>query len=259
MSATAVDLVFLAKTSTSGEWKVVSSVVLTLVDEATFEASPEGITFRAMDPSHVALVDLSWPSLAFEKYECDAPFKFSVKMDDFAKLIKRADAKDSIEIATTNDENIILRILNGYGREFLLHLIESTYGSTPLPKLTFNIKSIIAKKAFESMLNDISVVSDHVTIDTSNDKLVFYGKGDIGSGSVTLERTTQDVLELEVKENSKATYNIEYLSNIIKAIGSASDTVVLEYSSKMPIRLELKLSDLGGKIHFYLAPRIEEK
>jgi len=255
----AVDLVFLAKTSTTRDWKVVSSVVLALVDEATFEASLEGITFRAMDPSHVALVDLSWPSSTFEKYECDSPFKFSVKMDDFAKLIKRGDTKDSIEIATTDDENIMLRILNGYEREFLLHLIESTYSSTPLPKLTFNLKAVIAKRAFESMLNDISVISDHVTIDSSNDKLVFYGKGDIGSGSVILEKTSEDILELEVKENSKATYNIEYLSSIIKASGSASDIVILEYSSKMPIRLELKLSDLGGKIHFYLAPRIEEK
>ena len=252
-------MVFIAKTSTSGEWKVVSAVVLTLIDEATFEASPEGITFRAMDPSHVALVDLSWPSLAFEKYECEALFKFSVKMDDFSKLIKRADAKDNIEITTTDDENLVLRILDGYERKYLLHLIESTYGSTPLPKLTFNIKTIIAKRAFESMLNDISVVSDHVTIDASNDKLEFHGRGDTGSGSVILERTNQDILELEIKENSKATYNIEYLSNIIKAIGSASDTVILEYSSKMPIRLELKLGDQGGKIHFYLAPRIEEK
>jgi proliferating cell nuclear antigen len=251
-------LVFLAKTSTSGEWKVVSSAILILVEEATFEASPEGITFRAMDPSHVALVDLLWPKSAFEKYECDKPFKFTVKMEDFVKLIKRADMKDNIEIITS-DEMLVLRIVDGYKREFFLHLIESTYAPTPLPKLSFSVRAIVAERAFERMLSDISAVSDHVTIDASKDKLVFTGKSDIGSGSVMLEKTTQDVLELEVKEDSKATYNIEYLSGIIKATGSASDAVTLEYSSKMPIRLELKLSDLGGRIHFYLAPRIEEK
>ncbi|NWG09242.1 MAG: proliferating cell nuclear antigen (pcna) [Nitrososphaerales archaeon] len=251
-------MVFLAKTSTSGEWKAVSSAISTLVEEATFEASLEGITFRAMDPSHVALVDLLWPKSAFEKYECDKPFKFTVKMEDFAKLIKRADTKDNIEI-TTSDEMLVLRIVDGYKREFLLHLIESTYGPTPLPKLSFNVRATVAERAFERMLIDISAVSDHVTIDASKDRLVFTGKSDIGSGSVTLEKATQDVLELEVKEDSKATYNIEYLSGMIKATGSASDTVALEYSNKMPIRLELKLSDLGGRIHFYLAPRIEEK
>jgi len=251
-----VDLVFLAKTSTSGEWKVVSSAVSTLVEEATFEASPEGITFRAMDPSHVALVDLSWPKSVFEKYECDKPFKFSIKIEDFVKLIKRADVKDSIEI-TTADEMLVLRILDGYRREFLLHLIESTYGPTPLPKLSFNVKATIAERAFERILSDISAISDHMTIEASKDRLIFSGKSDIGSGSVTLEKVSEDLKELEAKEESKATYNMEYLSNIIKA--TASDTVLLEYSSKMPIRLELKLSDLGGRIHFYLAPRIEER
>jgi proliferating cell nuclear antigen len=251
-----VDLVFLAKTSTPEEWKVVSSAVSTLVEEATFEASPEGITFRAMDPSHIALIDLLWPKSAFEKYECDKPFKFSIKIEDFIKLIRRADAKDSIEI-TTSDEMLVLRIFNGYKREFLLHLIESTYGPTPLPKLSFNVKAIIAEKAFERILSDISAISDHVTIESSKDRLIFSGKSDIGSASVILERSTQDLLELDVKEDSKATYSIEYLSNIIKA--TASDAVLLEYSSKMPIRLELKLSDLGGRVHFYLAPRIEER
>ncbi|MEM3437774.1 MAG: proliferating cell nuclear antigen (pcna) [Nitrososphaerales archaeon] len=251
-----IDLVFLARTSTSEEWKVVSSAISTLVEEATFEATPEGITFRAMDPSHVALIDLLWPKSAFEKYECDKPFKFSIKIADFIKLIKRADTKDSIEI-TTSDEMLILRIFNGYKREFFLHLIESTYGPTPLPKLSFNVKAVIAERAFERILSDVSAISDHITIEASKDKLIFFGKSDIGSGSIILERTNQDLLELDVKEDSKATYSIEYISNIIKS--TASDTVLLEYSTKMPIRLELKLSDLGGRIHFYLAPRIEEK
>ena len=49
-----IDLVFSAKTSGSEEWKAVISAVSTLVEEATFEATVEGISFRGMDPSHVA-------------------------------------------------------------------------------------------------------------------------------------------------------------------------------------------------------------
>ncbi|MEM3383353.1 MAG: proliferating cell nuclear antigen (pcna) [Nitrososphaerales archaeon] len=249
-------LVFLAKTSTPEEWKIVSSAISTLIEEATFEATPEGISFRAMDPSHIALIDLLWPKSAFEKYECDKPFKFSIKIDDFIKLIKRADAKDSIEI-TTSDEMLILRIFNNYKREFSLHLIESTYGPTPLPKLSFNVRAIVNERTFERILNDVSAISDHITIEASKDRLIFSGKSDIGSGSIILERTIQDLLELDVKEDSKATYSIEYILKIIK--NTASDTVLLEYSTKMPMRLELKLSDLGGRLHFYLAPRIEER
>jgi len=58
-----IKLEFSAKTSTSDEWKAIISAISTLVEEATFEATVEGISFRGMDPSHVALIDISWPIL----------------------------------------------------------------------------------------------------------------------------------------------------------------------------------------------------
>src|SRR5579875_2325844 len=90
---------FLARTQTPSEWKAVTAAIQTLVEEATFDVSSEGISFRAMDPSHVALVDLFWPSSGFEKFECEKSDKFTVRVEDFAKLIRRAEAKDSIEIS----------------------------------------------------------------------------------------------------------------------------------------------------------------
>ena len=91
-------MVFSAKTSGSEEWKAIISAVSTLVEEATFEATVEGISFRGMDPSQVALIDISWPNSAFEKYECDSDIKFGVRIDEFSKLIKRADKSNAVEI-----------------------------------------------------------------------------------------------------------------------------------------------------------------
>jgi len=48
------------------------------------------------------------------------------------------------------------------------------------------------------------------------------------------------------------------LLGISKAVGSASDVVVCEYSSKKPARLEFKLNEQGARIHYFLAPRIQE-
>lgn len=252
-------MVFLARTSSPSEWKSVANSISTLVEEATFEAAPEGLSFRAMDPSHVALVDLNWPSSAFEKYECDSQLKFTVRVADFVKLIKRADTRDSVEISRADEETLVLRIQDGYKREYKLHLIESTSAPTPLPKLTFNSKLMMTEATFEKILSDISVVSDHTSIETSKDRVTFSGKSDSGSASAEMDKTGADLLELDVKEDSKATYSIDYLLNITKAAGATSDTVVSEYSSKMPLRLEFRLSEMGGRIHFYLAPRVEER
>jgi proliferating cell nuclear antigen len=249
---------FVARTQTPSEWKAVTASIQTLVEEATFDISNEGITFRAMDPSHVALVDLFWPSQGFEKFECEKADKFTVRVEDFVKLIRRADAKDSIEISRHGSDSLVLKL--GSKREFELHLIESNQGSTPLPKLTFDSKFTIVEPAFERVLNDISVVSNHISIETSKEQILFSGKGDTGKASDILEKGNNDLPELDVQKEAKATYSIEYLLKITKAAGSASDIVNLEYSSKMPLRMEFKLGEAGknGRIHFYLAPRVQE-
>lgn len=250
---------FLAKTSSPNEWKIVVNTISTLVEEASFEATSEGLTFRAMDPSHVALVDLDWPNSAFEKYDCDKQQKLTVRVDDIAKLIRRADIKDSIEISMSEEETLILKLSNGYERQFQIHLVESTYGATPVPKLSFNTKVEITEQTFIKMLSDISAVSDHIIISSDNEKLVFSGKGDYGNGSATLMKDNPELLQLKVKEESKATYSIDYLLNITKAVGKSADILTFEYSNKMPLRLTFKLGEKGGRMQFYLAPRIEEK
>jgi len=249
---------FLAKTSSSQEWKAVAAAVKTLVEEATFDATTEGLTFRAMDPSHVALVDLLMPNSSFEKYEVDKPFKFSLRVEDLVKLIGRSDAKDSVEIASGEEEAIKVTLKNGYKREFSVHLIESTGGTAPLPRLEFDTKVTLTKNIFEKLLSDISVVSDQVTIQATKDKLSFSGKSDVGKADISLEKNDADVLDLQVGAESKATYSIDYLIGITKAMGGVSDTLFAEFSTKKPIRLEFKLNDQGARVHYFLAPRVSD-
>lgn len=250
---------FLAKSASSTEWKAVAAAIKTLVEEATFDVTTEGITFRAMDPSHVALVDLLVPGASLEKFDPgDKPFKFSVRVEDFVKLIGRADAKDSVEISATEEDSIKIRFQDGYTREFMIHLIESSSGAAPLPKLEYDTKATLTKSIFEKLLGDISAVADQVTIEASKEKLSFTGKSDIGRASIQLTKGDADILELQVKADSKASYSVDYLQNILRAVSGVSDTLECSFSSKKPVLLNLRLNDQGARIHFYLAPRISE-
>ena len=249
---------FLAKTATASEWKAIAAAVKTLVEEATFEANSEALTFRAMDPSHVALVDLSLPNSSFSSFECDKPFKFSVRVEDLVKLVGRSDAKDSVEISSTEEDAIAVKLSNGYKREFTIHLIESTAGAAPLPKLEFDTKASLTKTIMEKVLGDVTVDSDQVTIQASKDKLTFSGKSDVGKAEIGLAKNDADVLELNVGADSKATYSIDYISGILKALGGVTDTVQLEFSTKKPIRLDMMLNDQGAKLRYFLAPRVSD-
>lgn len=251
---------FIAKTKTPNEWKIIANTISSLIEEATFEATAEGVSFRAMDPSHVALVDLDWPNAAFEEYECDKQFKLTVRVDEFAKLIKRAGSKDTVELSVEGNEYLIMTLKNGYKREFKVRLLESSYSPTPLPKLSFNTKITMNEDAFEDILSDVNVLADHITIEAMKEQVSFVGKSDFGQTSITLDKSNEkEGFTAEIKEDSKATYSIQYLLNIVKAAGAASEMVNAEYSSKMPLKLEFQLGGSGGKIQFYLAPRIEDR
>ena len=249
-----IDLVFSAKTSGSEEWKAVISAISTLVEEATFEATVEGISFRGMDPSHVALIDISWPNTAFEKYECDGDIKFGVRIDEFSKLIKRADKSNAIEINISDDNMLLVTI--GKNKKYKMRLIESSASDTPLPKIPYDTKLSLTSSSFDKVLGDVQVVSDYLIVDATELQAEFSGKGDSGEVNIVLEKSKDELTELDVKADSSGTYSLEYLNPIVKAVGSSVETITCEFSSSKPLRIEFKVANIG-RIHFYLAPRVE--
>lgn len=245
---------FSAKTKGSDDLKAIISAISTLVEEATFVSTAEGITFRGMDPSHVALIDISWPNSAFEKYECDSDTKFGVRIDEFSKLIKRADKQDSIEISISDDNMLLVTI--GKNKKYKMRLIESSASDTPLPKIPYDAKISLNSSTFDKILGDVQVVSDYLTIKTTNSKAEFSGKGDSGEVVINLEKGMEEISEISSEEESSGTYSLEYLNPVVKAVGTTAGIVTCEYSSAKPLRIEFKVANIG-RIHFYLAPRVE--
>ena len=245
---------FSAKPNTSEEWKAIISAISTLVEEATFEATVEGVSFRGMDPSHVALIDISWPNSAFEKYSCDGDIKFGVRIDEFSKLIKRAEKSDGVEINISDDS--MLHVSIGKNKKYKMRLIESSASDTPLPKISYDSKITLSSSRLDKILGDIDVVSDYLSIKTTQKNVEFSGKGDAGEATINLEKDMEDVEDISVSQESSGTYSLEYLDPIVKAVGGTADSIICEFSSEKPLRIEFKVTNIG-RIHFYLAPRVE--
>ena len=245
---------FSAKTNTSIAWKAIISAISTLVEEATFEATVEGVSFRGMDPSHVALIDISWPNSAFEKYSCDGDIKFGVRIDEFSKLIKRAEKSEGIEINISDDN--MLRVSIGKNKKYKMRLIESSASDTPLPKISYDSKIALSSARLDKILGDIDVVSDYLSIKTTSKNVEFSGKGDAGEAIINLEKNEEELLDISVSQESSGTYSLEYLDPIVKAVGGTADSIICEFSTEKPLRIEFKVANIG-RIHFYLAPRVE--
>src|SRR5947209_18359056 len=100
-----------------------------------------------------------------------------------------------------------------------MRLIESSATDTPLPKITYNAKIVVTSAEFDKILGDIQVVSEYLSINSNSNKAEFSGRADSGEAVVTLAKRIRETPEIDVKEESTATYRLEYINSIFKAGG----------------------------------------
>jgi proliferating cell nuclear antigen len=228
-----------------------------LVDEATFKIDPEGLKLRAMDPSRVAMVDFEWPKTVFEEYTCTEPIKMCINISELLKLLKRAGKDEVLELSLDEKTGRLqVKITGKYKRDFTMPTLEASEEEVPTPKITFNVKVKATTGGLSQAIEDAQLVSDHVRIEADTEKLVLNATGDLMGATISLQKGSDALLDLEVKEPSKATFSLSYLSEIIKAASATSDIATLEFSTDMPIKLDFQQTK-EGKLTFYLAPRIE--
>lgn len=238
-------------------WKNLLTAISTLIEEADFEIAPETIKVRSMDPSHVAMVDFELQSSAFESYSCVAPLKVRLNMSSMLKLLRRVGSDERLEIAYDEATKKIEMVLKGkMTRTFTMPTLEPAEEEVPTPKLTFNARVKMIASSFKDMIEDSQAISDNVRLDATPEKFVVNSSGELSSASIELEKGSEALLDLEVKEPSKATFNLNYLAEIIKAGATTSEIVTIEYSSNMPVRLQFEMTQ-QGRLQYYLAPRIE--
>ncbi|MEM2319498.1 MAG: hypothetical protein QXQ63_01990, partial [Candidatus Bathyarchaeia archaeon] len=151
-----------------------ATAISILVDEATFQITPENIKLRAMDPSRVAMVDFEWPKTLFDEYICTEPTKMCINIGEFLKLLKRAGKDEFVEL--TFDEKtgrLQLGITGKYVRNFTMPTLEASEEEVPTPKISFNVKAKATANGLRQAIEDAELVSDHVRIEADSEKLVF--------------------------------------------------------------------------------------
>jgi len=228
-----------------------------LVDEATFDLTPEGIKLRAMDPSRVAMVDFEWPKTVFDEYVCSETMKMCINISEMLKLLRRTEKDESVELSLDEKTGRLKIAIKGkYTRTFNMPTLEAMEEEVPTPKVSFNTRAKTTTEGLREAIEDASLVSDHVRIEADNEKIVMNATGDIMGATIEFKKGSDVLLDIEAKEASKATFSLSYLSEIVKAAVATSEIVTLEFSTDMPIKLDFQ-QEKEGKLTFYLAPRIE--
>ncbi len=237
-------------------WKRCIDAISTLIEEGIFSVNENKIRFNSMDPARISMVDFELNSEAFENYEIDAPKNIGVNLEDMNKMLRRARAGDRLEMHLDEQTNRFVLAFQGISvTTFSIPLLDLGETKSPSPQISFMANVRMEAGVLAEALKDVGIVGDHVTLRATPDFLRFESESDVESVNVRLNKQSEGVANMEVKEECHSIYIISYLQNMLKAAES-TDLVEFEFGDDLPLKLTAPLED--GKISFLLAPRVED-
>ncbi|MEE8401934.1 MAG: proliferating cell nuclear antigen (pcna) [Candidatus Hydrothermarchaeaceae archaeon] len=230
-------------------------VISNMVDEVGINVTAEGMTLKAMDPAHVALVDFELGKDAFEEYEASENLVLGMDLGRLNTILKRAAADDDISLELDSENNALkIRIKNASTRTFNLPLIEVSDEEVKVPDLEFPGTVEINSKIISEGIKDAEILSDHVTLGLDKENFYIKAQGDLGNVEIKVEK--EGAVSFDVKEGSSSMFSLEYLKDMIKASDIAS-TVKISLGKNIPVRMDFLSQDI--RLSFLLAPRIESE
>jgi len=234
-------------------WKNCIDSIVNLIDEGSFEVTSNGISLKAMDPSQIAMVSFSVPKSAFSSYKIDETTKLGINFDSMSKILSRSRGKDKLRMML--DENkLLLEFLGEDKRSFKLPLIDVQEGAQKEPRIEFDAVVKIKAGQFKEILGDAALLSSHVVLDANNKGFFVEVHGDSGDLRVEKDKTGEATLNIEVKKDSRATFPLQFLEDIVKACPD-DQSLSLHLKTNSPIKVEYLIGE--AKLVYYLAPRIE--
>jgi proliferating cell nuclear antigen len=228
---------------------------LTLLDEANFIASERGIELRAMDPSRVAMVDFFLPANAFETYECTDTTRLGINLDEMTQIMRRSGTSDELTMELEGTSKLVMTFKGQNVRSFGISLLDLGDSEYPAPTIESKAKVKLTAEALQQAVKDAEIIGDHIRIVTDDNGITLSASSETKDVMIFIEKDSDVIAEFNVKEESSAMYSLSYLTEMTKAI-KASELVMLAFSASMPIQLEFPIV-AGGKLTYYLAPRIE--
>ncbi|MFZ8830337.1 MAG: proliferating cell nuclear antigen (pcna) [Candidatus Aenigmatarchaeota archaeon] len=227
-----------------------------IIDEGIFKFGKNGISLTAADRAMVAVIDLFISKDSFEEYDVEEEREVGLNMTNFLSLLKRARGSNKIGLEFV-DNKLILTIFDGTKRRFTVPLLQiSREEIPPIEQLEFKASVTLKPEILEDSIKDASVITDAVTFYATKNNFKITAEGDVSQTELELVPGDEGLIDLNVKEDSKAKYPLEYLEKILKA-AKISDEVNLKFAQDYPMRIDFKYEG-KARISMVLAPRVSE-
>ncbi len=227
-------------------------IVGTIVDEVKINLTEDGLSLKAVDPAHVAMVDLDLDKDAFESYEANET-EIGLNLKKVEQFLKLAGAGDVVRMEHDEEDNrLVMEVNNITQKMALLDTAGMTDPNVPSLDLPLNLK--VKGKHVLNGVKASENISDHISITANPDGFEILSEED--EDMVRLSLGEDDLEELSANEEVRSLFALDYFSNMIKCV-SKETTLDIELGADYPIKIEFSFAEDNGNVRYLLAPRIE--
>jgi len=234
--------------------KGIIDVISPLVNEVKFNITPKGISLRAVDPAHVAMVDLNVKDKAFEEFKA-TEMELGIDMDKLGGIMRLSSSGDMVSLEYDEDTNRLIVKIGNLVRK--MGLIDTAGMPDPkMPNLNLPAKVVLKAAELAQGVRASEAVSDHLALTVNKEDFELFAEGD--TDTVNLKLPKDLLVELNTKSKCKSLFSIDYFSNMIKPVRS-DDPITIMIGNDNPIRVEFDIAEKKGHVTYLLAPRIESE
>ena len=233
-----------------------------LTDQILVKVDKSGLHTKAVDPSHVAMVELDISKKAMEAYRVPVEGVFGIDLDKMADFLKVARKDDLIEIWIDIDRNRLCLEIDNLTRRMAM----ADPMGIPWPKIP-NIDHPnhiqIDPSEIAKAIKIVSTIDDHIVFRGDRDLFSMEGENDVdGMG----KKMPRDLLpDYDVREDFQAKYPLDYLIKMIKKsvdllkISGGKNAKALPVSIDITTDYPIKISGEKDYVTFtyLLAPRLD--
>ena len=229
------------------------NIISTLIDEVKFTIKPEGMTLKAVDAAHVAMIEMDISKAAFESYSAEDT-ELGLDLDKVKGVLKLAGAGETIKMEQDDSSGKLVFKVGNITRR--MSLIDTTGMNDPkVPQLNLTATIVVPIEELQKGIRAVESISDHITLKAGPEFFELSCEGDTDSVSLKLDNTTA---KISTDTDVCSMFPPEYLANIIKAI-PAGTQVDIGLDNDYPVKFVFALADGAAKVSYLLAPRIESE
>ena len=231
-----------------------------LVDEAKLNVNEDGMQIKAVDPSHVAMIEANLIKSAFDSYEADVA-EMGIDVDKFKTVLTVAGKEDMVSLEKDDKLNRLVVTIGNLTRAMPL-LDTSGMPDPKVPSLDLPAFVSVSVEEISQGLKASKSVSDHIALTTTKDSFRLVCEGD-NQNRVDLTLGKEQLEKLVSPEETTSLFSLEYFALMVNSL--PPDRILhINLGTDLPVKVDadLAIEDLTGaqgNVKFLLAPRIDRE